>query len=191
MSSENTINERDLRKWEACRERVEKEISLVWTRGAYFWAFSAAVLVVYATSKDSIVLQLIISPFGFVLSFLWWLAMRASRKWQKVWEEHLIEAEKNVTGKLYGAPEKYNDKDTFVFVRAGDFSPSRLSIIISILFSFIWVAIFVSTSFNYLGIDMKIDSESDKTIIILLIFMITVMICAVTWRLVRHEDKSK
>jgi hypothetical protein len=83
------------------------EISLYWTRAAYFWAFSGAALAAYLAALTGENVQnrgealLLISCIGIVFSSAWYMVNRASKYWQLNWELHVDLLEDAVNGPLY------------------------------------------------------------------------------------------
>src|SRR5262245_51379736 len=70
------------------------EISLYWTRAAYFWAFNTVALGAYGalqtlSSKPPPQLCVLVSCVGIISSFAWYCANRGSKQWQENWENHV------------------------------------------------------------------------------------------------------
>src|SRR5712691_8344107 len=70
------------------------EISLYWTRAAYFLTFNTLVLGGYGALQTSSVaappqLSVVVSCLGLLCSFAWYCANRGSKQWQENWENHV------------------------------------------------------------------------------------------------------
>ncbi len=75
-------------------ENRKEEIDRYWTRAAYYWAFTAAAIIAYATvyakteGETGDIVLTFLSGIGVVLSLAWYLANRGSSYWHANWEEH-------------------------------------------------------------------------------------------------------
>jgi hypothetical protein len=75
------------------------EIELFWKRSAFFWGFLTAALTAYfILLRVSEPMALLVSCFGTVAAYVWYLANRASAFWQKVWEQNVMADEAQVLG---------------------------------------------------------------------------------------------
>lgn len=121
--------------WETAKGRLEAEISLFWNRGMFYWTFVAAILVTYSTAHDDVFLSSLLLLVGFLVSYLWALALRGSRKWQLHWEEVLRPLEAELTGPVYFARPDLSHFDRGIIVGFGYFSVSKIAILIAYILS--------------------------------------------------------
>ena len=129
--------EQRVRAHSVALQRLEKEIDLAWTRA---YVFGGAVALTFAGSETfSGDQSYLIASIGTILSFIWFLSTRASKRWQLVWEKKLEILEGGVTGPLYSVKVNVNG-DIF---GAEYYSPSKLLTSIPIVLSLGWVIYFV------------------------------------------------
>lgn len=139
------------------------EIELYWKRAAYFWTMIAVLFAAYGVAlKDGDIreLSLAIACVGLVLSVGWYLINRASAAWQKNWEAHVDALEDDVTGPLYKTVRCTSDYKILDLTGPLPFSPSRISILISLFISGLWFALVVFEAMSiwlpaYSGISAK------------------------------------
>jgi hypothetical protein len=151
------------------------EIDLYWKRATYFWTLNAAAFAGYAAvahnpTPSETSLLLVISCFGFVLSFGWYLVNRGSKQWQQNWEYHVDMLENQVIGPLYKTvmmdqvPSGMNKKTLrHWFTGAGRFSVSKVNIMISLFVVSIWFGLVLR---SIITTDLKIPLFSVFTIAI-------------------------
>ena len=142
------------------------EITMYWTRTAYFWAFITSIYVayynlftkVYDKTMDHFVL-FVFSALGLLFSISWVYSMKGSKHWQENWENHMELLEDPVTGPLY---KTYSLKN--------DFSVTKIN-----LYNGYFITI--ASSLLYLTeIVLLVKKIEDNFLIILLISFLFVMI---------------
>ena len=137
----NLFKGKEKEAWAKAWEIRNFEINLYWKRATYFWAFIAATFVGYLTlissnayntniGKSFPQIEFIIVCLGLVLSIAWYLANKASKKWQENWEKHIDLLEKFVTGPLYQTIK-----------HTSNYSVSKLNLLVSFFFILIWIGL--------------------------------------------------
>ena len=127
------------------------EIELFWKRTTIFWGFSAALFIGIAVIHDKVDSQLtfVFSILGAVFSLIWTLANRGSKSWQESWEIkadnyfdllHKKSEIKKVYSKVYSNSHHNNISR---WLRARDFSLSRLQIALSDFCLLFWIGMIV------------------------------------------------
>lgn len=101
------------------------EIDLFWKRAMYFWAF---ITLTYAGfSQANGWMQIVIAFIGSLLSWVWYLAHKGSKKWQENWEKHIDLLEDTIEGPIYKT-----------VLREESFSVSKLSLVVALINMFSW-----------------------------------------------------
>ena len=107
MEYENLFHGKEKEALEKALDIRKFEIELYWKRTAYFWAFIVANYTAYFfilaqndLKHQSLYLTLL-SFIGLLLAHAWQLSNKGSKFWQKNWEAHVSQLEKNVIGPLY------------------------------------------------------------------------------------------
>jgi hypothetical protein len=134
-ATDMTGDERQIKRHETCVKALQFELDLFWKRSIFFWGFIGAAFVAFTSLRATPSLQVAIASFGFVCSVVWSLVNLGSKFWYENWENKLKEAEKAVTGVLYGDEEK---KEKRGWLEGKRFSPSKLAIGLSYFVSFLW-----------------------------------------------------
>ncbi len=124
------------------------EIELFWKRSLFFWGFIASTFVAYTyIFEKSSFIAFVIACFGFVCSVAWVLVNRGSKRWQENWESIIDEIEEEVSS-VYGIEEditgslfRRRGEVKYSPFAAGEFSVSKITIILSCFTSFIWCTI--------------------------------------------------
>jgi hypothetical protein len=129
------------------------EIELYWKRASYFWTFIGATFAGYAaiqtlndidTRND---LSVLLSCLGLLLSFGWFCANKASKRWQENWENHVDLLEDGITGPLYKtlvskpAPDKLFQKIKWAISGPAELSVSKINQLISLFVTLMWLLI--------------------------------------------------
>ena len=157
------------------------EIDLYWKRATYFWLLNGAAFVGYITAATGtsphVDLLVTIACVGLVLSFAWYLVNRGSRQWQDNWESHVDMLEDCVTGPLYKtvlrAP-KTGGVIKHLISGAGQFSVSKINIIVSVFAVVIWVILIIRAM---IPLDIKIPLSYFLPVVASLLAIITML----TW----------
>ena len=129
------------------------EIDLVWKRGLFFWgfvalAFAAAAASVGETtnlpSQERGQLLFLVSLFGMLVSFAWYLSLRGSKFWQETWEARLDSLEPLIVGKIFTARriDELNRSKIGIF-KSGPYSVSKLAIFISLYVQVCFLFLFI------------------------------------------------
>ncbi len=138
-------------RYEASFSSLQFELELFWKRTGFFWLIVGATFVASSASQSPRI-QTAIASFGFVCSMVWTLGNRGSKYWYQNWENKLKDAEKGVTGTLYGDPESevpvrwrwsLGGLGEWWF-QAKRFSPSKLSIALSDYVLALWLCLLIS-----------------------------------------------
>lgn len=153
ITSDKDIQEDDIPKLkEALNKAWETrnfEIELYWKRALYFWGFIAlaftSLFAILNIEKDifsgeyfnKFLFLTLNSIVGAFLSFGWYLANRGSKFWQINWEKWINYLEKYKYGNLYSNPIAPSEIDINIF-NAGNFSLSRINIIICLVITAVW-----------------------------------------------------
>ena len=99
MSDKFTKEDLLLEQWKAAIELHKHEDILSWNKFSYFTTMNATLLgaIAYLWSNkntlDFVVLGLLVSIFGFVVSIAWFLAQERGRMYQKYWIDRAKESE--------------------------------------------------------------------------------------------------
>jgi hypothetical protein len=134
------------------------ELDLYWKRASYFWILVAATFLGYTSiiqsdrisDVDRVVLTLVISCIGFILSFAWFLVNRGSKCWSRKWERNLDLLEDEVIGPLYKIQHENLDENDWlknIFKIPLDFSVSKINEISSLFISIIWAFLLIKSLF--------------------------------------------
>jgi hypothetical protein len=129
------------------------EISHYWKRAQYFWGFLAVIYAgFFATlitfSKENNFKSeyvLIICTIGCIFSYAWYLVNRGSKRWQEHWENVIKELEDSLNLSLYNKKPEVESE----FFNAGNFSVSRINIIVSFFVFLSWVSLWLFFAINY------------------------------------------
>lgn len=139
-------------------ENRKSEISLLWTRAAYFWAFLAASFVAYAAALQGNrrTVALLLACFGALCSWCWTLSNRSGKYWQEIWEKKVESLEVDVLGrKLFSADTNPAVEKRWIF-GPKRYSPSRLAIAVSDLSLIAWSLIVFSTFWDFTAINAAV-----------------------------------
>lgn len=145
-------------RYDASVRHLQFELDLFWKRSLFFWVFIAAAFTAFTQAEGHAPLQMVIASFGFVCSVVLTLANRGSKYWYESWETKLKNAEKSVTGPLFGLPEPEKPKVTVShwlkkwsireegqwWFKGKRYSPSKLAIALSDYVAVIWLCLLVS-----------------------------------------------
>jgi hypothetical protein len=124
------------------------EIELFWKRSVFFWGFISSAFVGYAAlRKANPDLGLVVACFGMVCSCAWSLLNRGSKYWQESWEAKVEKAEPGVTGRFFVLEEPAQIHKGW-WLRARQYSVSRLAIALSDYVSLLWFALVTAELFR-------------------------------------------
>ncbi len=169
------------------------EIELYWKRTAYFWAFIAfAFAGFFATqSSDTVnkdVLSILISCVGLVFSLAWFLANKASKRWQENWEKHVDLLENDVHGPLYkinlksaDLAEQENTINKFI-TGAGDYSVSKINQITSLYITLVWSGI--------LGYSIHSISYNTSKFLLSFFVILSLLTCYLFFKIGKTSEKT-
>lgn len=130
-ASDATKNELEKRKeaYEKAHDIRKFEIGLFWQRATYYWAFILAAFTAHFALA-------VTAFFCYFFSLCWVLMNKGSKFWQKNWEGHIDELEREFSGDLYKVILNTNDKNKFCCcpfsLQAYDYSVSKITMITSI-----------------------------------------------------------
>jgi hypothetical protein len=121
-------------------ENRRAEISLLWTRSSFFWAFLGIGIASFgsAIGTQHRTLAVIVACFAAICSLCWTLANRAGKYWQEVWEKKVESVEKEALGNALFSRESNPDVQESWFWGAKQYSPSRLTCAVSDLTLAVW-----------------------------------------------------
>jgi hypothetical protein len=120
MFKEKRLSLRQKKRYEVALDTRKFEIELFWKRALFFWGFVSIAFVGYFNATNNNV-QLLISSFGFVLSFGWSLANRGGKYWQENWEMVIKKMDKKMTFGVFNDRETVPDDGSF-WLKARKFS---------------------------------------------------------------------
>jgi hypothetical protein len=139
-----TEDDKNLKRLEISIQSRNMEIELFWKRSLFFWGFIASAFVGYAalrTQKSD--LSMFLACFGMVCSCAWSLLNRGSKYWHESWETKVERFETAVTGPLF-AIEEQEQTQKGIWLRARNYSVSRLAIALSDYVFIFWIAIVIA-----------------------------------------------
>jgi hypothetical protein len=121
-------------------ENRRAEISLLWARSSFFWAFLAIAIASFGSAIhfEHRTIALIVACFAAVCSLCWTLANRAGKYWQEVWEKKVERIEQEALGQILFSRKSNPDIPESWFWGAKQYSPSRLAIAVSDLALALW-----------------------------------------------------
>lgn len=121
-------------------ENRRSEISLLWARSSFFWAFLAVAIVSYggAFHSDHRTLALIVACFASICSLCWTLANRAGKYWQEIWEKKVEKLEVDaLSTPIFNRKTNLEIPESWLW-GAKQYSPSRLASAVSDLAFTLW-----------------------------------------------------
>jgi hypothetical protein len=110
------------------------EIENFWRRSLFFWGFIVASYAGYAQSK-TVLTSSVITHFGFLASFSWYLVNRGSKYWQENWEKKVENLERGLN--LFRTKEKVESH----ILGAGNFSVTKITTFLSLAVSLSWLVL--------------------------------------------------
>lgn len=123
-----TDSEKIVKALECAQDLRKFEIELFWKRATYFWVFIPVIFLTYGALirlfmtengiKDEFqsflfIAIITLNVLGLIISYIWYLAMKGSKRWQKTWEAHVDMLEFHVIGNLYKTILAEKDNITF------------------------------------------------------------------------------
>jgi hypothetical protein len=133
-------------RYEATVRALEFELDQFWKRSIFFWGFIGAAFVAFSTASGQLLIQGTIASFGFICSTTWTLANRGSKFWYESWELERREAEKPITGVLYGRWHR-KKSNGFGWLAGERYSPSKLTIALSDYVVALWLGLLLSRAY--------------------------------------------
>lgn len=130
-------------------ENRRAEISLLWTRAAYFWAFLAVAIASFGSAIHTShrTLALLVACFATICSLCWTLANRAGKYWQEVWERKVEEIEQCALDRTLFSRQSNPAIDESWFWGAKQYSPSRLASAVSDCSTALWAMLALVLTF--------------------------------------------
>ena len=134
---------------EYAAENRRSEISLLWTRSAFFWAFLAVAIASFGSALhfEHRTLALIVACFAAICSLCWTLANRAGKYWQEVWEKKVEAVQMAALGESVFGRQSNPDIPESWFWGAKQYSPSRLTSAVSDFALALWSILAIGTVF--------------------------------------------
>ena len=138
----------------AALDARKHEIDLFWTRSLFFWGFISVAAAAYgflasaapATDRPletrGAILRLSVVSFGLVCSIAWTLVNRGSKFWQDSWEKNVGSFEDHYFGGTFFTKPRRDVK--VALTTGGEFSVTRVTIILSYFVAFLWSALWIS-----------------------------------------------
>ena len=136
------LRQKRLKRYEVALDTRKFEIELFWKRSLFFWGFVSVAFAGYFNAPKH---QLLISSFGFVLSFGWSLANRGGKYWQENWEMVIDKIDKKMTNGVFKKRKRIPD-DKSIWLKARKFSVSKITIAISDFTTMIWLVLLVKNA---------------------------------------------
>lgn len=170
------------------------EIGLYWKRATYFWAFIAAIFVVYwvIISSDNPNIRplyvLVVTIIGYIFSYSWYLVNRGSKYWQKNWEMHVDFLEDKIIGSLYKTVTNPHNYKWYKPLDGYPSSVSKINQMLSLVITFVW-GILIFYSLTLMFVNCELIPLAGTTIAIVLI--ISLVIIFSTKSSLESEDHSK
>lgn len=173
------------------------EISNLWQRSLFLSAFLVLLFTIYGNIvpgifKDDCANKLVLSEIccglalaGFVFSLIWIMMGKGSKAWYEIYERKICKIEKEVS---LGIPKKYRmgaktspeEVDNNIFTnKAGNYSPSKLNIMIGRVLAIIWFLIF-GVHYLYIVKSIIINLEIFLKILYVVIPLVVFVIILVT-----------
>lgn len=167
------------------------EMDMYWKRATYFSIFIGSIFLGFGTAiqLSSFFYAFGLSIFGFIISFIWYLANKGSKFWVRNWNIHVEQLEQLIGVKIfrhYCLTKKYNplklDWWSILIKPSEDFtfSVSKLSHYASYSVVWVWIVSFVYSGYKMLGLNMNWDyllmPFLSKSIIILLLGGLVVLV---------------
>ena len=162
------------------------EIELYWKRATYFWVFIALAFTGYAliylnkneflNDLDFMTIRTLVSGYGMIFSFSWYIVNRGSKFWHNNWERHVDFLENDLIGNLYKTViskdnlSKYNPFSEYAF------SVSKVNLLLSFSIFFLWIFVFLRDVIDfYKVLDVSIYTVCFVIIILsVLVFIIKI-----------------
>jgi hypothetical protein len=125
---------------EYAAENRRSEISLLWMRSAFFWAFLAVAIASFGSAihTQHRTLALFVACFAAICSLCWTLANRAGKYWQEVWEKKVEGIEVDALERIVFNRNSNPPVDESWFWGAKQYSPSRLASAVSDFALVLW-----------------------------------------------------
>jgi hypothetical protein len=129
-------------------ENRRSEISLLWARSSFFWAFLAIAIGSYGAAfhSDHRTLALIVACFAAICSLCWTLANRAGKYWQEIWEKKVERLEREALSTPIFDRKTNPEIPESLFWDAKQYSPSRLACAVSDLAFALWAITAIATA---------------------------------------------
>lgn len=157
------------------------EIELYWKRATFFWVFIAASFAGYFTVMDPKYddqpdLRLLVSCFGFIVSYSWYFVNRGSKYWQENWEAKISRIEEELGTTLNNLQFQHGkDRNDWkkIFGRR-QYSVTSITIIISFFTCLLWGYLIYNC--GYLPCLKSYTVDIDATILFILTLIIAIII---------------
>ncbi|WP_164606231.1 hypothetical protein [Rhodopseudomonas sp. BR0M22] len=161
-------------------EQRSFEIEHLWKRGAFFWAFQAAIFTAsgllwqHSGSQRNQAMLLALAALGLLTAFANSLVVRGSKFWQNNWEKHIDMLENAVEGRLYKT----------IWLRNGglSFSVSGLGKVLADFFSCFWLFALLYSGILLLDLLPKADLNHLKYLFVAGVGLATLLGLSLLWR---------
>lgn len=168
------------------------EIELYWKRTAYFWAFIVANYTAYffvLTHKleNQALYLTLLSFIGLLLAHAWQLTNKGSKFWQKNWDAHVSQLEKNVIGPLYDV--FLNPRTPYTILSPFEkyaCSPARINTIVCTIFCITGLGLFLYNATQFM------DNYNFWLILGISFFFVIISLSLMTYFSFghRHDDET-
>ena len=150
------------------------EEQVFWNRNVYFSFLTGFLLIAYylisqKTGNNKFPLFLL-NIIGVLTSIAWYYANKSGKFWHEYWQAHNKNLNKKVFGVLFDPKSiSYNPTKNHNIFDAYPFSITKISILMSVISIFNWIAIFLITALK--GYILTIESYTNKLIYLELLEM--------------------
>ena len=137
------------------------EIEMYLKRTTYFWTLLGAALAGYfavqaispanMSAQDKKFFSFVISVIGCIISFGWCMANKGSKYWHENWENHAMALSKEIIGPIFNITLSRPKSKGIIhsslayFTQPGNYSVTKVNILLSWFMFFIWVSLLVNT----------------------------------------------
>lgn len=143
--TENNADNRNEKCFEVSLRLRNFEIELFWKRALFFWGFIASAFAGFIALKTNYSnYAFLVASFGFICSLCWSLTNRGSKRWHENWEQRSALYGKTIVGDLLIEISPIQTEKGW-WLRARNFSPSKLTIALSDYTTFLWLVIIIGS----------------------------------------------
>lgn len=149
------------------------EIKLFWQRSLFFAAFISAIFLGYSRKDIDSSTKLLLSSFGFLLTFAWLLANRGSKYWYESWESKINEIERNFSDKLF-EPWQKPQKKNFLY-QGRLYSVSKIAIYVTDLILVGWLIILSRETLSYFKLHINFERNGCVALVIFIVALLVAL----------------